>query len=488
MLFPGSEMGLVPARASPFERPRPSGEQAERLARRRARERGARADRALAVRSWDTRVQLTARGLTAAPAGLLAAEQLVSVNLARNAIAALPEGLGRLKRLRKLVLSHNRLAALPADLGALAGLEVLRVDHNCLAGVPQGLGALVRLEELNLDGNPLTDDLPGQAYTFAAAWADGGAGPGPAGDGADPAAAARGGGAAATGRLGLDGSPAAKLRARTRGFLGHLRRTLPPARQAELAALQEGLTRKRVLQQLRDLLPQGSPDALAAVVAQAADAGLGGHALVDAAARTAEALQAMAGAAAARDGAGVQAALAEYCEASRMGLGDYRPELAAALKFQWQLEVQARAQRHQAALEARRAAARAAAPEGGGPRAAVLGALPTNHQTAEPEAGEEAERALKLEQNNAAYREWKARKQEQKEKEQRKFRFSQQQKKAAQLEAQAKALAEKEKEEMEKGWPERIVFSHAPGTFTKKKTEEERRAERRPSLRPRSQE
>ena len=33
MLFPGSEMGLVPARASPFERPRPSGEQAERLAR-----------------------------------------------------------------------------------------------------------------------------------------------------------------------------------------------------------------------------------------------------------------------------------------------------------------------------------------------------------------------------------------------------------------------------------------------------------------------
>lgn len=41
---------------------------------------------------------------------------------------------------------------------------------------------------------------------------------------------------------------------------------------------------------------------------------------------------------------------------------------------------------------------------------------------------------------------------------------------------------------MEKGWPERIVFNHAPGTFTKKKTEEERRAERRPSLRPRSQE
>merc|ERR1712147_539009 len=137
MLFPGSEMGLVPARASPFERPRPSGEQAERLAVRRARERGARADRALSARSWDTRVQLTARGLTAAPAGLLAAEQLVSVNLARNALAALPEGLGRLKRLRKLVLSHNRLAALPADLGALAGLEVLRVDHNCLAGVAE---------------------------------------------------------------------------------------------------------------------------------------------------------------------------------------------------------------------------------------------------------------------------------------------------------------------------------------------------------------
>ncbi len=100
-------------------------------------------------------LDLTALGLTAIPADVLALQSLERLDLSDNRLTAIPGAIAGLSNLRELTLSRNQIRQLPPELGKLHSLQKLDLDYNELPAVPAAIGGLAHLESLNLKGNRL---------------------------------------------------------------------------------------------------------------------------------------------------------------------------------------------------------------------------------------------------------------------------------------------------------------------------------------------
>ena len=124
---------------------------------------------------------LTGCGLTNFPASVLAAKELVYINLDRNTIrdlpdqlpirlrwlrlngnglASLPDAIGSLADLRRIYLNDNALASLPASFASLGALEDVALANNRLEAFPEVLLGLASLRNLDLRGNAGITSLP----------------------------------------------------------------------------------------------------------------------------------------------------------------------------------------------------------------------------------------------------------------------------------------------------------------------------------------
>ena len=89
------------------------------------------------------------------------------LNLSALGLTTLPAEIGQLTALRELDLEANQLTRLPVEIGQLTALTTLKLFSNQLTSFPAEIGPLVALRNLNLGGNQLTS-LPAEIGQFTA--------------------------------------------------------------------------------------------------------------------------------------------------------------------------------------------------------------------------------------------------------------------------------------------------------------------------------
>ncbi len=101
-------------------------------------------------------LRLSKNRLTHLPAGVLAFQDLWSLEIADNLLTSIPATIGNVKTFKELDFSGNKITVLPAEIGSLPKLNKLIMDNTLITALPPTLWKDTLIAHLELKQNLLT--------------------------------------------------------------------------------------------------------------------------------------------------------------------------------------------------------------------------------------------------------------------------------------------------------------------------------------------